>query len=244
LFQQLLPLLPSEPGTLALVVASIGTLVGAGMWLAGAKFSRPVLTLTAVALGTAVGNKLPLWCGWSIDGMGPAVGGAVVLGITAFAFHRAWVGLWLGALLACWTALAVWLLLGNQSHWTWPAMNASTTLPKYFSMIWLSLPENVTRVLPFFCGIAMLGGWAAGVLWPRVGLVLMWSAGGISIAIGMGAVAMQRIHPSALAHLPKQTWTQLALLVVLITAGAIWQWRITNTPAENKETVEPNKIKM
>jgi hypothetical protein len=231
MFQQLLPLLPREPGSLTLAVASIGSLLGGAMWLAGARFSRPVLTLTAVALGTAIGKKLPLWCGWSIDEMGPAVGAAVILGVSAFALHRLWVGLWLGAVLACWAALATWLMFNHDAGWIWPPFDASATLPRYLSGVWHQLPQDVAKYLPIACGIAMLCGSAAGILWPRLGLVLLWSSAGVTLLIANAMSAMQRFSPGIFHRLPKQNWAQLGALGVLVAAGALWQWHITRVEA-------------
>jgi hypothetical protein len=227
LFEQLISLLPREPGSAALLVASIGSVAGAGLYLAGARFSRAILTLSAVAIGAGVGVRLPGWFGWGVDGMGPAVGGAVILGVSAFAMPRLWIGLWLGAVLTCWTALAAWIVLGHghaNRDWNWPAYQATMTLPRYLNLIWLQLPADVTKILPMLAGIAMAVGTATGVLWPKVGGSLMWSGAGASLLLSMGALALQRLSPSTLNHLPRQTWAQLTLIASVVLVGAIWQW--------------------
>jgi hypothetical protein len=241
-FQQLLPLIPQEPGSLTLVVATAGTLAGGAMWLAGARFSRPVLTLTAVALGTLIGKKLPLWCGWSVDEMGPAVGGAVILGVSAFALHRLWVGLWLGTVLSCWAALATWLIMNHDAYWAWPVFGLST-LPHYLLLVWQQLPADVTMYLPIACGTAMLAGSTAGILWPRLGLVLMWSSAGVTLLIGTAMTAAEKFSPDIFARLPKQTWPQIATLAILIAAGAFWQWRMVRPETADpvpKKQVDPS----
>ncbi len=115
MFQHLITLLPRQPGTVTLIVALMGCLCGLALWIAGARFSRSMLTLAAVALGTAIGMKLPLWCNWSIDPMAPAVAGAIVLGVSAYALHRLWVGAWLGGVLTLWSVLVLWARAGPLS---------------------------------------------------------------------------------------------------------------------------------
>src|SRR5687768_5279625 len=105
MLQQLLALMPKEAGTFGLVVTVAGTLAGLVLWLVGARFSRPLITLCTVALGGAVGMMLPRWCGWTVNGMGTAVGGAIVLGVSGYVMHRFWVGIGLGLVMCCWAAL-------------------------------------------------------------------------------------------------------------------------------------------
>lgn len=230
MFEQLLSLLPSEPGTIALVVASVGSLLGAGLWLCGARFSRFILTLVAVALGAAIGMKLPAWCGWSVDGMGPAVGGAVILGVSAFAAQRFWVGVWLGVILAGWTALVIWTTCRHGADWHWPNVHAGRSLPAYLGEVWRTLPDQMRQYLACASCAAMACGIAAATLWPRFAMVLMWSAAGVSLLIATGATALSRLDPAALRHVPRQTIAQLAVLGGLVILGAALQWQITPRP--------------
>src|SRR5215218_9169883 len=110
--QQLLPLLPKEIGQAALIAALVGTFIGVGLWLAGARFSRPLITLVTVSLGAVIGRALPGWMNWNVNSMAASVGGAVVLGMSGYVMHRVWVGLGLGLLLACWAALGTWVFAG------------------------------------------------------------------------------------------------------------------------------------
>src|SRR5678815_5388750 len=102
MLQQLLPLLPKEAGTGALMIAITGALIGLGMWLIGARFSRPMVTLAAVAIGAVIGMRMPQWFNWTINGMGPAVGAAIVFGVSGFVGHRLWIGMGLGLVMAWW----------------------------------------------------------------------------------------------------------------------------------------------
>ena len=53
MLQAMLSLLPKETGNAAVVFAASGTLGGLALWLSGARFSRYIITLTAVAIGTS-----------------------------------------------------------------------------------------------------------------------------------------------------------------------------------------------
>ena len=92
-------------------------LAGAALWLIGATFSRSLVTLALVAAGTLIGLHLPGWCRWSIDGMGPAIGGAVLLGCSGYLLHRVWIGASLGIAMALWSGITCWIVQGTP---IWP----------------------------------------------------------------------------------------------------------------------------
>src|SRR3954465_5593682 len=98
------PIVDHGAGITALIGLALGTL----LWVVGVKFSRPLITLLTVLLGAAIGLKLPKWFNWNVSGAGPAVGSAVVLGLTGFILHRMWVGISLGLVLGLWATLAIW----------------------------------------------------------------------------------------------------------------------------------------
>ncbi|MGD0137911.1 MAG: hypothetical protein ABSD28_03480 [Tepidisphaeraceae bacterium] len=225
LFQHLVTLLPRQPGTITLIAAVVGSIMGLSLWIAGARMSRSMLTLAAVAMGTAIGMKLPLWCHWQVDPMAPAVGGAMVLGVSAYVFHRIWVGAWLGAVLTVWTALVLWATRGAEFHWRWPEYDPAQTLPQYLASLWQNVPETMQQCLGFSAVAAMLVGISAALLWPRVGIALLWSAAGISLLLPAAVTALSRIDPQVLAQVPRRTSDQLALLAGLVGLGAIFQWR-------------------
>jgi hypothetical protein len=226
LLQRLITLLPHQSGSaVAMIVVLIGGLAGLALWIAGARFSQSILTLAAVALGTAIGMKLPTWCNWSIDPMAPAIVGAIVLGISAYAFHRAWVALWLGAILALWSALIFWAMRGTEFHWRWPRYDATQALSQYFTDLWQNVPESLHQCLAVGAAAALLVGISAVWLWPRVGVSLLWSAIGVTLLLPTAATALSKFDPEALRHLPRENSSQLAMLAGLIAAGAILQWR-------------------
>jgi len=208
-----------------MVVLLIGGVAGLALWIAGARFSQSILTLVAVAMGTVIGMKLPLWCNWSIDPMAPAVVGAIVLGISAYTFHRAWVALWLGATLTLWSALILWAMRGTEFHWRWPSYDGAQPLPQYFADLWQNVPESLHQCLGVGAAAALLVGISAAWLWPRVGVSLLWSAIGITLLLPTAATVVSRFDPTVLRHLPRENSSQLAMLAGLIAAGAILQWR-------------------
>ncbi len=249
MFQHLVMLLPHRPGSITLVIAMVGSLVGLSLWIAGARFSQSILTLAAVAMGTTIGMRLPQWRHWQIDPMAPAVAGAIVLGVSAYAFHRVWVGIWLGIVLSTWASLVLWATRGPAFHWRWPDYDPGQTLPQYLTSLWQNVPETMQQCLGFTAAAAMLVGISAALLWPRVGIALLWSAAGISVLLPAAATAISKLDPQALRHIPRQTSDQLALLAGLVGIGALFQWRTNSTvPAaqsgpSGKEPGEKKKSK-
>src|SRR3954447_26189942 len=76
--------------------------LGVMMWIAGGRVSRSILALVGVAAGTVIGMHLPEWRGWHVDGMGLAVGAALLLGSAMFFMHRTCIGLLLGLGMMLW----------------------------------------------------------------------------------------------------------------------------------------------
>ena len=68
MFQEFLPLMPKEAGTLAYAMALTGTLIGVGLWLAGSRFSRSLITLVMVSAGGWIG----MFCRAGADGASTA----------------------------------------------------------------------------------------------------------------------------------------------------------------------------
>src|SRR5580698_7482414 len=157
MLQALLSLLPRESGTAAVAFAAVGALCGAALWLSGARFSRYIITLTLVAIGTSIGVALPRWCGWRIDGSGTAIGGAIILGASGYVLHRGWVGAWFGFVMAIWAALGTWVELAPGEMWNWPA-RAGMNVPAYLRQVWEALPPDVSHALPVVCGAAFVIG--------------------------------------------------------------------------------------
>src|SRR5436853_514317 len=136
MLQELLPLLPKEVGTFAVVLAIAGTLVGAGLWLAGSRFSRTLITLLLVSLGG-----------------------------------------------------------------------------------WVGLPTLTRLYLPYACGAALISGLAASLLWPRVGLVLLYSTAGVSLLVGLGLTVVNVARPQWIESLPARSSTQLIIVLAMVAFG-------------------------
>jgi hypothetical protein len=242
--QQLLPLLPHDIGRAALIAALIVTLFGAVLWLVGARFSRPMITLLGVSVGAMLGRMLPGWMGWSVNSMAASVGGAVVLGMSGFLLHRMWVGLGLGLLLACWGAVATWVLFGEGAELTWPTIDQTTTWPTFAESLWLSVPIKVRQLLPFVTSGAAMSGLLASMVWPRFGVVLLYSALGTSLLVGAGLIAIENGRPQWITIVPAETWAQVTTLLGIVAFGAVVQWQLapskqtSGAPASPKEAEE------
>ena len=224
--QELLLLMPRDAGRAATIIAVAGATLGAGLWLLGARYSRAMIALVAVAIGGGLGMMLPRYSGWTISTQATAVGGAVVLGLSGWLLHRVWVGLALGLVLALWAALATWIIYRDPAvAWAWPAVAVDTTIASFATETWAQVPESLRKLLPYACGGAMLTGLCATLLWPRAGVVMLYSCAGVSLLIGMGLAAAQFARPQWLAHVPSQTWAQLTTLAGLVAFGAVVQWQ-------------------
>jgi hypothetical protein len=225
MLQALLSLLPTEMGTAAAVFAAVATLCGLVLWISGARFSRYIITLTAVAIGTSIGVALPRWCGWKIDGSGTAVGGAIVLGASGYLMHRAWVGAWFGFVLAIWAALGTWMALAANDEWIWPA-RAGLNFPRYLHQVWIGLPPEVSHALPVVCGAAFLLGAIPAAIWPRAGMVFLYSALGATLIAGMGTAVVNMEQPQWLTKVPPKTSVQVTAMLLTVAIGAGLQWQM------------------
>jgi hypothetical protein len=226
MFQELLPLLPKEAGTLALILAMAGALVGAGLWLIGAKFSRSLITLVLVSVGGGTGLFLPQWLGWNFDGWAPAILLALVLGASGLILHRFWVGMGLGLVLAGWAAVAVWTIFKGQGTWSIPKVETGMSAIAYGKVLWEGFPLEMRRVLPVACGAVGIGGVAAAMLWPRICIVILYSMLGVSMLVGMGLCSMNAARPQWLGALPNRSSSQLLAMLGMVAFGALLQWKI------------------
>ena len=194
MIQELLPLLGTPPENLKLFleIAAMLSLLGIGLWLAGAKFSRHIVTLVGVAGGAMAGKHLPQIVP-SIDFSAPvlAIGAALACGVIAFVTHRFWIGLVLGALLAWWASLGTWALMHGQQTWSLPVWDADMDYVRFGTQLWSGLPGDVTRLLPWAAGSAMISGVAMAILWPRVATALNWSLAGVTLVLCLGLAAME-----------------------------------------------------
>jgi hypothetical protein len=234
--------LPAISGTLAMALAGIGVI----LWLGGAVWSRSLVTLILVAIGTWIGMRMPGWAGWRIDGMGPAIGGAIVLGAAGYLLHRAWIGLVLAMVLAAWAGGGVWIAMDRQGgdalaradHLDAPretvSVSASTTLSAFGRGVgeqWQKVePLLQPRTNQFVLGAAVLGllvGGMVAVRWPRLSQAMAWSLLGITLAVTMGTVVIQKSKPDLMDRLPAraaQPISQFAGILLLAVVGTALQY--------------------
>lgn len=225
LLQSLLALLPKESSGAAVAFAIVGVVSGVLLWLAGGRFSRYLVTLAAVAIGTGIGVGLPRWFGWNIDHMAPAVGGAIVLGASGYVLHRLWVGLWMGIVLAIWAAVGTWMVLAADQKWDWPESGRST-VPAYVKRSVSALPADVARALPMVCGAALLIGAIPALVWPRAGMAILYSAMGATLIAAAGVMLLKMKQPQWLAKAPPRTSQQLGAVLLAVALGAALQWQL------------------
>jgi hypothetical protein len=214
-------------GRYALLAAFAGTAAGAVLWLAGSRFSRSLVTLLAVSLGAVIGVHLPGWFGWSVDAMGVAFVGALVLGLTGYLLHTTWIGMTLSLVLALWAGVAAWLTVGGGEQLNWPSVNPSAGVEVVLSDVWKSLPGELPKVMPLAIGLALAGGVAITLLSPKLGRVLTYAMVGLSMLVVMGVTAMRMSRPDWLVMLPRSFPTQAAILVGMVVVGVLIQWRLT-----------------
>ncbi|HEY7117921.1 MAG TPA: hypothetical protein VH475_15145 [Tepidisphaeraceae bacterium] len=226
MIQQLLALLPTDIHPLALVIAISGAFLGGLLWLGGSRFNRTLMTLLSVSAGALIGLQLPVWFHWGLEGWATATLGAIALGISGYALHKVWAGLGLGLVLACWASLAVFFATGEARGFVWPVTTGpSGTIQAYLADLWSALTPDTRRLLPFAWAAAMLWGIAASVIWPRLGIVLLYSTAGISLLVGMGTLALNSAKREWLALIPSQTSAQVVVLLSAVAFGAVLQWR-------------------
>jgi hypothetical protein len=214
-------------GRYALLAAFAGAAAGAILWLAGSRFSRPLVTLLAVSLGAVIGVHLPARFGWSVDPIGVAFVGAMALGLTGYLLHTTWIGLSLSLTLATWVGVAAWLTLSGGAQLQWPAVTLTGNVEAMLADVWRSLPGELPRVMPVALAGALVSGVAITVLSPRLGRVLTYSLVGLTLVLVMGVTAMRMSRPDLLAALPRSPVTQAAVLTALVAVGVFTQWRLT-----------------
>jgi hypothetical protein len=165
------------------------------------------------------------------------------LGFLAFVSHQFWVGVGLGSVMAWWASLTVWVMMHGQQSWSSPVWDADMTVKDFGQSLWMVLPPDVQRLLPWAAGAAMISGIALAVLWPRIATALNWSLAGLSMVLCLGLAMMTYARPQWIGMLPAQTWAQLTTFFGLVLFGTIVQWKLSpkgaaKAPAKKKEASE------
>ena len=222
--------LHEAPATVA-YLALAGALVGLVLWLVGARFSRPIITLTLVALGAWVGIRFPRWTLIPISPWATCIGLALMLGVLGWILHRAWVGVGLSLILACWVAVGVWTVYGSIDNVPQkPQIVSLQDTINYYARVWASLPIEFRRVGPFFCGVAIVSGLTVAILWTRLAGFALYSLLGVSLAVSMSLIFMEISWPHMMDLLPQRSSTQIAMLLFLVLIGTLVQWRLAPEP--------------
>jgi len=243
MLQELLALLPKDAPSgvvwISLAIASAGFV----LWLLAARFSRFAVTLLTVAGGAAIGMQLPRWFGWAIDGAGPAVAAAVVLGVTGYVLHGLWTGLGLGIASAFWVTLICWFCLRDGATWTWPQMTDITNLAAYAGALWEQLPGPMQRILPFGVAASLITGLAMAIMWPRLTMAIAWSLVGLTMMVVGGATAANYGQPELFAHVPAAAAVQVAILGGVLGVGAAIQWKLAPEKRRKASSADAHKQK-
>jgi hypothetical protein len=202
-------------------VGGVGLAVGVLLWLAGSRFSQALVTLAAVGAGAYLGKKLPGWMHSEIDPIGTCFGAALVLGIVGYVYHRMWVGVGLGLLLAGWTAVLTWHALAPDQAWTCPAL-VPFDLAAVAKAVWESLPADVRRVMPWAVGGAGVAGVVLGEFVPRFAGRMFYSLLGLSV-LGVAGLLVRQTSGWT-SRLPAGVGAQVGLAGALVAVGMVVQW--------------------
>lgn len=219
-----------QPARMFVAAAGAGALLA----LAGGRFSRSLVTLCVVALGAFLGLHFPAWMGWSLDAIGAAFCGAIVLGLSGFVLHRLWIGLLLATLLGSSTGLMTWIARSAGVQWNLPAIDVSQAAPDMLAAVWRSLPPALFPILPVAVGIAIGVGILLGCLTPRLARVTLFSILGVAIFAIAGTIATQRLWPQTYDALPTKPFIELAAFLGLVTITCGIQWLVLPKTARRK----------
>lgn len=224
MLQELLNRLPDSAAGMSPAILCVIAIVGGILALIGPRVSRFVLTLAMVAAGGVAGLNAPHWFGWSIDRMGPALGGALFFGLAAFVMTVLFEAILLGLLLAAIGATAVWMSMAADANFPKTTIDWSATAFEIVLKIYNSLPAGVNRALPAAAIIGLFLGLCTTALWPRLGRSLMYIVGGISMFIFCGALGLKNAHSPLFAQITSSSWTQAITLGWMMLLAGIVQW--------------------
>ncbi|HZZ42686.1 MAG TPA: hypothetical protein VFE58_07090 [Tepidisphaeraceae bacterium] len=200
-------------------------LIGIALWLAGSRFSQGLVTLAAVATGAATGKQFPAWIHSTIDPIGTCFGGAFVLGLLGYLYHRMWVGVGLGLLAATWAAIVTWLLTQHNQPWSFPTISFPLDLAALAKSLWATLPADLHKTMPWAVGGSALATMTLAAICPRIASRLFYSMLGISIIALAGALLPSpTINVTHL--LTSGSIFPLAAAAILVWLGMMAQWWI------------------
>ena len=208
MLHELIPLLPTRLTTAPPDVLGWSALAGLLLGWLGARFSRSMLTLAAVAAGAWVGIRLPAALHWSIDPMCLGVAGAIVLGTAAYLLHRTLVAVALGGVLALWALAITWVTGRGGVQWDPSGLHWSGDAVLYLNQLWHSLPGDLGKLIPCFCGGALAVGLLTGAVLPRLSRCLLYGIAGPTLALATAVPLAVRLRPDWLALVPESAGAQ------------------------------------
>jgi hypothetical protein len=240
MFYQFLLARFGETGWLVAAVSICGVVAGLILWTVGARFSRGIITLIAVSIGALVGLRMPHWFTVPLGAWATAIGGALLLGMIGYGFHRMWVGAGLSLLLALWAGVLIWNIYCSGRVGTFPERVAGMGIQEYWTQIWNCLPRDFRRIGPFLCGLSLVFGLVVSIFWTRAASVMLYSVLGVSMLMITGMLGLAISKPSLLGILPSQTGSQIATFGGMVLFGAIVQWRLSpKALVEDQATISP-----
>lgn len=224
MLREILSLLPQgmvdRPPALLLAAAGAGAVLA----VVGGRFTRSLVTLSAVGAGAVLGLHAPAWFGLSVDAIGAAFCGAIVLGVSGFVLHRTWIGLLLSTLLMTYAGVFTWIMLAGDVKWSMPQLDGSQDMPAILSTIWRSLPAALYPSLPIAIFVAAALGILVAVLWPRVARVACCSVLGGGVLVVAGGLATQKNWPQVYNSIPDHVALELAIFLGFLLLASCIQW--------------------
>ena len=221
--QQLLNLVPAEQvRSLLLAVVLTGSIIGAATLLLGGLRSRFMMCLLLLVAGTIAGHSVPGWFSLRIEPNATAILGAIVMGILGFAFHRVWVAVGLGLMVAGLAAVILWFNLDAGRSFQSPAATQGMTVASYMRLCWDQAPAVFKAKAPMVCALAGLAGLAVGMLLNRFGTALFYSILGTSIlflSLLFGEASGQM--PTASYLLPEVAEMRVVLFAGFVLLGTM-----------------------
>ena len=221
--EQLLSLVPAEQvRTVLLAVVLTGSMLGAATLLLGGLRSRFMMCLLLLVAGTIAGHSVPQWFGLRIEPNATAILGAIVMGILGFAFHRLWVALGLGLMVAGLAGVMLWFNLDAGRLFHAPAAEQGMTVASYMQLCWEQAPPVFKAKTPLVCAAAGLAGLVVGLLLTRLGTALFYSIMGTSIlflSLLFGEASGQM--PTASYLLPEVSEMRVVLFAGFVLLGTL-----------------------
>jgi hypothetical protein len=212
---------------ITVVVAAAGTV----LWLAGARFSRSLVTLTTVTVGAAIGLQLPRWLGLPIGTWATAIAGALAFGVAGWGMHKTWVGAGLGVVMAFWGIAIAWIVFGPANEYAWPTPGQDAAFLDHLGIIWTSFPASFRWAGPLGFVLGVMTGAAVAWKHKKFTPMLLYSMLGVTLMIIFGISAMEAGMPTMLAIVPSQRSVQVATLVLMVAFGTAVQYRWSARPA-------------